>query len=84
MKTSIRKMGNSLGILIPKPFLVQTGLDIGEVDIQVEDDAIVIRKPSKKSREGWAQASQMIAAGTDDDVIQWPLIARSMDADFSW
>ena len=84
MKTSIRKMGNSLGILIPKPFLVQTGLDIGEVDIQVEGDAIVIRKPARKSREGWAQASQAIAAGADDDVIQWPLIARSPETDFSW
>lgn len=84
MKTSIRKMGNSLGILIPKPFLVQTGLDIGEVDIQVEGDAIVIRKPARKSREGWAQACQLIAAGNDDEVIHWPLIARSPDTDFSW
>ncbi len=84
MKTSIRKMGNSLGILIPKPFLVQTGLDIGEVDIQVEGDAIMIRKPAKKLREGWEQASRMIAASDDDTVIQWPLIAKDLETDFSW
>lgn len=84
MKTSIRKMGNSQGILIPKPYLAQTGLDLGEVDIQVEGDAIVIRKPVKKAREGWEDASRAIALGTEDDVIQWPLIAKNEDTDFSW
>jgi antitoxin MazE len=84
MKTSIRKMGNSLGILIPKPFLAQTGLDIGEVDIQVEGDAIVIRKPARKSRAGWAHASALVAAGADAEVIQWPLIPKSSDTEFTW
>lgn len=77
-------MGNSLGILIPKPFLVQTGMDIGEVDIQVEGDAIMIRKPAKKPREGWEQACQLIAASNDDAVIQWPLIAKNPETKFSW
>lgn len=84
MKTAIRKMGNSQGVLIPKPFLMQTGLDIGEVDIQVEQDAIVIRKPKKKSREGWAQASQQIAANVADQAIAWPLIPKDAGTDFSW
>lgn len=84
MKTSIRKMGNSLGILIPKPFLMQTGLDIGEVDMRVEGEAIVIRKPPKKPREGWGEASRMIAASDDDAVIQWPLIAKTAETDFPW
>lgn len=84
MKTAIRKMGNSQGILIPKPFLLQTGLDVGEVEIQVEEDAIVIRKPKKKSREGWAQACQVIAAKAAEQVIAWPLIPNDADAGFSW
>jgi len=84
MKTAIRKMGNSQGVLIPKPFLLQTGLDIGEVEIEVENDAIIIRKPKKKSREGWAQACQKIAARTADQAIAWPLIPSDVDAGFSW
>lgn len=84
MRTSIRKMGNSLGILLPKPFLMQAGLDIGEVDIQVEQDAIVIRKPKRKSREGWAQASQLIAASSAEQAIAWPLIPKDTNAEFSW
>lgn len=84
MKTAIRKMGNSQGVLIPKPFLMQTGLDIGEVEIQVENDAIVIRKPKRKSREGWAQACQQIAAKTAEPPVAWPLIVNETDAGFSW
>lgn len=84
MKTAIRKMGNSQGVLIPKPFLMQTGLDIGEVEIQVENDAIVIRKPKKRSREGWAQACQRIASSSAEQVIAWPLLPNEADAGFSW
>lgn len=84
MKTAIRKMGNSQGVLIPKPFLLQTGLDIGEVEIEVENEAIVIRKPKKKSREGWAQACQQIAAKSAEPTIAWPLIPSDVDAGFSW
>ncbi|MDB5776166.1 MAG: antitoxin [Herbaspirillum sp.] len=83
MKTSIRKMGNSQGVLIPKPFLTQTGMDIGEVEMEIENDAIVIRKPQKKVRDGWSQASQAIAAAGDDALV-WPEFANDDDRDLAW
>lgn len=84
MKTAIRKMGNSHGILIPKPFLLQTGLDIGEVEIQVQDDAIVIRKPRRNPREGWAEACRAIASGGVEPPIVWPLLPASNPTEISW
>ncbi len=84
MKTAIRKMGNSQGVLIPKPFLMQTGLDIGEVEIEVENDAIVIRKPKKKSREGWAEACRTLADKSIELPIAWPLIPNEADSGFTW
>ncbi len=83
MKASIRKIGNSRGVLIPKPFLAQTGMDVGEVDIQIESDAIVIRKPEKKVRHGWADASKAIAAAGDDGLV-WPAFANEGDKDITW
>lgn len=83
MKTSIRKMGNSQGVLIPKPFLAQTGMEIGEVDIEIESDAIVIRKPSKKNRRGWAEASKAVAASGDDKPA-WPEFPNEGDRDLKW
>ena len=83
MKTLIRKMGNSQGVLIPKPFLAQTGMDVGEVDIEIESDAIVIRKPEKKARHGWADASKAIATAGDDRLV-WPEFANEGDKELVW
>ena len=83
MKTSIRKMGNSQGVLIPKSFLMQTGMHIGEVEMEIENNTIVIRKPRKKAREGWDEASKEIAAAADDALV-WPEFSNENDKDFLW
>ena len=84
MKTSIRKMGNSQGVLIPKPFLAKIGMLVDEdIDIDVEDDKIVIRKLEKRPREGWAQASQKIASAHDDGLV-WPEFANDGDKELEW
>ena len=83
MKTVIRKMGNSQGVLIPKPFLTQIGMEIGEVDIEIENSAIVIRKLEKKAREGWAESSKEIAAAGDDKLVM-PEFANEYDKELVW
>ena len=46
---TMQKWGNSLGIRVPKGFADQLGLDAGtEVDLAIEDGAIVIR-PARKT-----------------------------------
>ena len=83
MKTTLRKMGNSIGVIIPKPFLTELGLGFDEVDMTVEDHAIVIRKPTKDARVGWAQASIELAAN-DHDQQQWPSFANHASEDVTW
>ena len=78
MKTAIRR----LGVIIPKPVLAQVGLE-DEVEMIVEKDCIVLRRPRKSAREGWAEASQRIAAERDDELV-WPEFANEADADFRW
>ncbi|WP_420991802.1 AbrB/MazE/SpoVT family DNA-binding domain-containing protein [Cupriavidus sp. 30B13] len=82
MKAMIRRMGNSQGVLIPKPILAQLGLE-DEVDMSVENDALVIRKPRKKAREGWAEASQAIATA-GDDVLTMGEFGNADDAELAW
>ena len=62
MKIIIRRMGNSQGVLIPKPVLRQVGLE-NEAELKVEKDCIILRKPQGAARSGWAEASRKIAAG---------------------
>ena len=82
MKTTIRRMGNSQGVLIPKPFLVQLGLE-DEVEMAVENDAIVLRRPRHKAREGWAEASKAIAESGDDALVMGEF-GNADDAELSW
>lgn len=57
MQISIRPFGNSRGIVIPKTLLNQLGLE-DEAELTIEQDALVIRKPTKPVREGWAEATR--------------------------
>ena len=67
MEIAIRNIGNSKGVVLPKPFLAQVGLD-GQATaiIEVENGTIVLRKPTKKVRSGWAQAAAAVSAKGED------------------
>ena len=82
MQVSIRKMGNSQGILIPKPILKQLGL-VDVADLQVNDGVIEIRPPQRSPRKGWAQDSQRLAAAGDDALV-WPERGNKEDAELVW
>ncbi|MFM2035433.1 MAG: hypothetical protein RL459_698 [Pseudomonadota bacterium] len=82
MQVSIRKMGNSQGILIPKPILQQLGLS-DAADLRVNGDVIEIRPIKRSPREGWAQDSERLAA-TGDDALQWPEFGNDGDVELTW
>ena len=82
MQVSIRKIGNSQGVLIPKPILAQVGL--GDVaDLKVNNGVIEIRPAKRNPREGWAKDSQRIAEAGDDG-LAWPEFGNEGDVDLAW
>ncbi|WP_027796190.1 AbrB/MazE/SpoVT family DNA-binding domain-containing protein [Paraburkholderia acidipaludis] len=82
MKTTIRRMGNSQGVLIPKPVLAQLGLE-NEVEMEIENDAIVLRRPRQQAREGWAEASKALAQSGDDALVMGEF-PNADDAELEW
>jgi antitoxin MazE len=82
MEVAIRKMGNSQGILIPKPILAQLGLE-GTADLQVRDGVIEIRPVRRNPREGWAEDARRIADEGDDSLV-WPEFVNDSDTDLVW
>ena len=68
MLTTIRRLGNSRGILIPKPLLKQAGLE-DQAEILVEGNALIVRRPKPAPRAGWAEASKEIAARGEDRLV---------------
>ncbi|HUW26230.1 MAG TPA: AbrB/MazE/SpoVT family DNA-binding domain-containing protein [Gallionella sp.] len=82
MKATLRQMGNSQGVLIPKAIIAQLGIE-EEMEMLVENDTIVLRKPERPVRKGWAEASQKVAAAKDDKLV-WPEFANVDDAELVW
>ena len=83
MHISIRRIGNSQGIVIPKPLLAQVGLDAGEAEMTVEGSALVLRKPTKLARAGWAEAASKIA-GHGDDALVMGEFSNESDSELAW
>jgi antitoxin MazE len=82
MQVSIRKMGNSHGVLIPKPILLETGLtEVAEMTLN--KGVIEIRPIKTNPRSGWAQDAQRIAA-QGDDALAWPAISNEGDEALQW
>ena len=82
MYVSIRSIGNSRGIVIPKPMLAQLGL-IDEADLTIEGGALVIRKPASPARTGWAEAAKAVALAKDDEPLLGDF-ANEGDEDLVW
>ena len=82
MEVAIRKMGNSQGVLIPKPILAQVGLE-GTADMQVRNGVIEIRPLRRNPREGWADDARRLAEQGDDAPV-WPDVANIGDDDLVW
>lgn len=78
MRTTLRKIGNSRGVLIPALLLDECGID-GEIELHQENGRIVI-EPIKPARQGWFEgyrgqrdtdAWEGLPPDTDSDDWEW-------------
>ncbi len=83
MRASVRKMGNSSGVIIPKPILNELGVKAGDqVEMTVEAGAVVLAPIKRKPREGWAESAKALAESGEEPA--WPEFANSDDETFTW
>jgi antitoxin MazE len=83
MKSAIRKMGNSHGVIIPKPLLSEIGGKEGDqVDLTVRGGKIIIA-PVGAPRSGWAADSKRLAEAGDGG-LAWPELSSDSDKDLEW
>jgi antitoxin MazE len=84
MRTPVRKMGNSSGVIIPKPILAQLGAKTGDdLDLSLEDGRIVLAPAKQHPRAGWADAARRIAEAGDDALV-WPEFGNAGDVNLKW
>ena len=83
MRSAVRRMGISSGLILPKPFLEEIGSQAGdEMEINVEAGRIVIAPLRKQARAGWAQDAQRIGAAEEGPA--WPEFGNDGDAALAW
>ncbi len=86
MKSALRKMGNSTGLIVPAPVLAAAELRRGAtVDLTLKDGRLVATPAASPAREGWAAAAEAIGyapltAGDAD----WLGFADEADAATQW
>ena len=78
MKAKIVKLGNSLGVRIPKSFIDESGLK-SEVELEVIDGKIII-KPISKPRESWDSAFYKMSQNKDDILLD----SQELTSQTSW
>ena len=84
MLSTVKKFGNSAGVIIPKPLLSEIGAQAGDhVELRVEGERIVIERVINRPRRGWAEDAVRIAAEGDDE-LAWPEFANDDDAKLAW
>ena len=84
MKTAIRKMGNSHGVIIPKPLLAEIGAKANDrVDMKVEAGRIVIAPIRRDPRAGWADECKSLREAGEDGLV-WPEFGNEDDDKLVW
>jgi antitoxin MazE len=83
MKSSIRKIGNSKGIILPQSFLKECFIE-DEVSIEVKDNHIIISAPEDIKRKGWEQAFKEMATNGDDQLVIPDLFSDEEITDWKW
>lgn len=83
MKSSIRKIGNSKGIILPQSFLKECFIE-DEVSIEVKDNHIIISALVETKHKGWDQAFKEMAANGDDKLAIPDLFNDEEITDWKW
>ena len=84
LHVSIRRIGNSQGVVIPKPVLAQLGLSEEEgAEMTIEGGALVLRRPAGPARAGWAEASRKVAEAGDDALVMGEF-GNAADRELVW
>ena len=79
-------MGNSTGMILPKPILKLLGIESGAcMELVVEDGHIVATPVRGHVREGWAADAELIGSESlDADSQAWASFGNDNDDQLKW
>ena len=85
MQTALRKMGNSVGMILPKALLNELGAGAGTPMTLRIEAGTVIATPVRHPREGWAEAAALIGAEPlTEEEQDWLAFGNDGDDELTW
>ena len=82
--TKLVRVGNSKGIILPKKALNKLGVSNDEIEIEVTEEAIVLKPSRKKNRRGWEKAFKKMHKGGDDKQVIPDFFDNESLNDWKW
>ncbi len=81
----MRKMGNSVGMIVPKALLKELGATAGTpMDVRVEEGRVVAT-PLRRVREGWEEDANRIGAEPlTEEERDWMAFGDEGDGELAW
>ncbi|HEY0055345.1 MAG TPA: AbrB/MazE/SpoVT family DNA-binding domain-containing protein [Pedobacter sp.] len=83
MRTRVRDIGNSKGVILPKSLLSKCYIE-EEVTLEVKDNKIIISPAQTERRKGWADAFQRMAEEGDDQLMMPDVFGDENHDDWTW
>ena len=83
MKTTVRNIGNSKGIILPKSILTQCDIE-NDVTIEVKNSHIIIAASPIPRRKGWEKAFKEMAENGDDALVMPDVFNDENTDDWTW
>ena len=86
MQSTLRKMGNSTGMIVPKAILDELGIASGtKLELSVEGGKVVAAPVRRKVREGWEEDAKRIGAlGLTEEERDWLEFDDPIEGDWVW
>lgn len=82
MRTALRKMGNSTGMIVPRALLGEIGVTTGAaLELRVENGNLIATPVETPRRAGWASAAEAIG---DEHAADWLDFGNEDDAELKW
>jgi len=86
MSSAIRKIGNSAGVILPKPVLETLGAKLGDrIEFVAEDGRVFLSPVTTDPRAGWEEDSKRLGTlGLTEEDREWLEAPLSSQADKDW
>ena len=81
--THLIRIGNSIGIRIPKLLIEQAGLEGKDLRLQVVEDGLLIL-PKKPAREGWRKSIENTLETRGAESLEQELLNAPLSTDDDW